>query len=182
MKVPETFFSVNEELVLFGLSCLCGAAFGIFYDIFRTLRAMFRHSFVLVFIEDVVFFIGCGIALTAFSLTAAHGEMRFYYFIGSAVGFALYIFTVGNIVILTVRKLFGIIRRIFVIISAPFRTAFAFLCRKVLGKFVRSTEILKILKKIVKMLLLNPLRLLYNKIENKKRKNVKCVVGKTKRQ
>lgn len=180
MNVPETFFSTGEELVLFGLSCLCGAAMGVFYDLFRALRLMFRHNTALVFIEDIVFLLGCGILLNAFAAAAARGELRFYYVIGNALGFTVYFFTVGNVVILTLRKLLTLIKRIILLILMPFRTSFAFLCRKVSAKFGGSTEILKKSKKVFKMLLLNPLGLLYNKIENKSGKNVNRVAQKEK--
>ena len=175
MNVPETFFSTDEELVLFGLSCLCGAAMGIFYDFFRVFRLMLRHSTALVFIEDIIFLLGCGIVLNAFAQAAARGELRFYYFIGSALGFTVYFFTIGNIVILTLRKLLTLIKRIIMLLFMPFRTPFAFLCRNLSAKFGGSTEIFKKSKKVFKMLLLNPPRLLYNKIENKLGKNVKRV-------
>ena len=48
MNVPETFFTVHEELILFGLSCLFGAALGVCYDVFRSLRLIVPHNFVLV--------------------------------------------------------------------------------------------------------------------------------------
>ena len=175
MNVPETFFSTSEELVLFGLSCLCGAAMGVFYDVFRAFRLMLRHSTALVFIEDIIFLLGCGILINTFAQAAARGELRFYYFIGSALGFTVYFFTVGSVVILTLRKLITLTKRIIKLLLMPFRTPFAFLCRKVREKFGGSTEILKKSKKVFKMLLLNPLTLLYNKIENKLGKNVKNV-------
>ena len=49
MNVPETFFTVSEELVLFGLSCLAGAVIGVFYDIFRVIRIIFPHNDILIF-------------------------------------------------------------------------------------------------------------------------------------
>ncbi len=54
MRVPETFFSVSEELVLFGISCLAGAVIGVFYDVFRVIRIIFPHNAVLVTIEDII--------------------------------------------------------------------------------------------------------------------------------
>ena len=58
MNVPETFFTVSEELVLFGLSCLAGAVIGVFYDIFRVIRIIFPHNDVLILIEDIIFLVG----------------------------------------------------------------------------------------------------------------------------
>ena len=55
MNVPETFFSVNEELRLFGLSCLFGAAFGVAYDLFRTVRLLLPHNGAMVAAEDIAF-------------------------------------------------------------------------------------------------------------------------------
>ena len=74
MNVPETFFTVHEELILFGLSCLFGAALGVCYDVFRALRLIVPHNFVLVMAEDIVFFIGYCIFLSAFTAAAARGE------------------------------------------------------------------------------------------------------------
>ena len=53
MNIPETFFSVNDELVLFGMSCIMGAVFGVLYDVFRINRIVFAHTGFLTAIEDI---------------------------------------------------------------------------------------------------------------------------------
>lgn len=167
MTVPETFFSVHEQLVLFGLSCLCGAAIGVLFDVFRTLRTVLPHNGALVALEDVIFLIGWTIILVAFTSAAARGEFRFYYVIGSVIGFTLYLVTVGSVVICTIKKLCRIISAVFNVIMRPFKALYVFLCKKYGVKFVGSSKVfVKSIKKIIK-LLRKPLDLLYNnKVNN----------------
>lgn len=180
MNVPETFFSVNEQLVLFGLSCLLGGALGVFFDVFRALRVVLPHNAVLVAAEDFAFLCGYAVVLSAFVSAAARGELRFYYVIGNLLGFVLYIATVGSAVILTIRKLFSLIKAVLSFIIRPVKTLYVFLCKKYGLKFVGTSKVfVKSIKKI-EILLLNNSKLLYNKKENKNRKNVNSVVKKSK--
>ncbi len=172
MNIPETFFSVSEELRLFGLSCLFGAVFGVIYDIFRTARLLLPHNGLLVAAEDIVFLMIYAVFLTSFATAAARGELRFYYIIGNVSGFVLYIFTLGSIVIRTMEKVFTALKTVFRVVTSPFRRFFAPLCKKAWFKFVgTSKNIVHIFKK-AKMLLLKPAVLLYNKKVNKIRKKV----------
>ncbi len=177
MNVPETFFSIQEELVLFLLSCIAGVFIGVFYDVFRTLRLMIKHNFFFVIAEDVLFLACYAVFLSAFASVQARGELRFYFIIGNALGFTLYFFTLGSFVIRTLRKFFGLIGRIF----APVKAVYVILCKKVRGKFVENSK--NIVKHIKKMdfLLPNDKHLLYNKSESKKRKNVDIVAEKNER-
>lgn len=177
MNVPETFFSTQEELVLFLLSCVAGAFIGVFYDIFRTLRIMIKHNFFFVVIEDVLFLACYAVFLSAFASVQARGELRLYFVIGNALGFTLYFFTLGSFVIRTMKKFFGLIGKIF----APVRTVYVIFCEKVRGKFVENSKnFVKRIKKI-DFLLPNHRLLLYNNNESKKRKNVNTVAEKSKR-
>ena len=170
MNMPETFFTVNEELRLFGLSCLMGAVVGAAYDVLRVFRIIAPHNGVLTALEDIGFLGLYAIALTAFSEAAARSEMRLYFVIGNAVGAMLYTVTVGSVVMKTLRKLFSLIGRLFLIIFRPLKPAFILLRKKATAKFVRNSKnIVKHIKKI-KIVLLNRLYLLYNKMENTKEK------------
>lgn len=169
MNIPETFFSVNEELTLFGLSCLMGALLGICYDIFRTARILFPHNSWLIAIEDIMFFAIYGAALLSFSTAAARGELRFYYVIGNLLGFTLYIFTLGSIITSIMKKLFFAVKKTISFVLTPFKRCCAFLHKKTGAKFVGSSKfVVKYIKKI-KMLLLKGHSLMYNKREIKKK-------------
>ena len=178
MIVPETYFTVEEELRLFGMSCLLGAGVGTAYDVLRAFRLIFPHNSVLVAIEDAVFLTLYGAAMTAFAVTAARGELRLYHFIGSVIGFVIYYMTVGSVIMGTLRKLFGVISAALKIITKPLKAVFAFLRKKVAVEFVGNLQIIVKSFKKIKIVLLNRRHLLYNKIENKKRKNVNNVVKK----
>lgn len=180
MNVPETFFSVNEELVLFGLSCVFGLVIGVFYDVLRTARAIFPHNRWLVCVEDIAFLMAYCIFLSSFASAASRGELRFYFVIGNAIGFAVYLATVGSVVIRTMKKLFYIVKKIVFVIFYPFIQCYVFISKKAGAKFVGCSKVIvKFFKKIV-ILLLKPYNLLYNRKENKKRKNVKSVAEKVK--
>lgn len=173
MNVPETFFSVSEELVLFGLSCLCGVAVGVFYDIFRTLRIIIPHSTILTATEDIIFLSAYAVFLSAFASAESRGELRFYYVVGNFIGFIVYFFTVGNFITGLMRKIFSLSKRIFSFTLKPFKLLYVFFREKVKGKFVGNSEnVVKRLKNS-KILLLKRNELLYNEIENNKKRKVK---------
>ncbi|MDE6426337.1 MAG: spore cortex biosynthesis protein YabQ [Ruminococcus sp.] len=174
MKVPETFFSVNEEIYLFGLSCLFGVIIGIFYDVFRTARILFPHNTALVVIEDVVFMALYAVFLSSFATVCARGELRFYYVVGNAIGFIFYFFTLGSIIIGAMKKIYYAIRKILAFIFSPVRSVYVNLQEKG-HNFVTNSENSVKRNKKKSFLLLNTTDLLYNKKENKKRKNVNNV-------
>lgn len=169
MNVPETFFSVNEELTLFGLSCIMGVLLGICYDVFRTARILFPHNNWLIAIEDIIFLALYAAALLSFSTAAARGELRFYYVLGNFLGFMLYILTLGSIVTAIMKKLFFAVKKTIHIIFAPFKRCCAFLRKKTGAKFVGCSKIIVNSIKKVKMLLLKGHSLMYNKKEIKKK-------------
>ena len=178
MTIPETYFTVSEELRLFGYSCLMGAAMGAVYDVLRVLRLTLPHNTVLTAAEDIGFLGLCAAALTAFSSAAARGEMRLYFALGSVLGFVLYLFTLGRAVNATLRKLFSLFGTVMKLFLRPFRAVFALVRTKTKVEFVGNLQIIvKPIKKI-KIVLLNRRILLYNKMANKKRKNVKNVAQK----
>ncbi|MDE7365003.1 MAG: spore cortex biosynthesis protein YabQ [Ruminococcus sp.] len=171
MNVPETFFTIQEELFLFLFSCLAGVFIGIFYDIFRTLRIMIPHNSFFVVAEDVVFLSCYTVFLISFASVQARGELRFYFIIGNAIGFTLYFFTIGVFVIRTFRKFFGFIGALF----APIKAIYITICKKARCKFVENSKLfIKPIKKC-NLLLQNDKHLLYNIRESKKRKNVNIV-------
>lgn len=172
MNVPETFFSVDEEVFLFGISCLFGVIIGVCYDIFRAFRLIIRHNSAMVFAEDLVFFIGYCLFLTAFTSAAARSSLRIYFIIGNLIGFTIYLLTIGNIVIRTLQKLIKLTAAFFGIIFFPIRKFIAFIRQKISTKFVECSENLIKPIKSVKKGLLSKHNLLYNKTENKKRKFV----------
>ena len=168
MTIPETFFTVHEQLILFGISCICGAALGIVYDVFRTLRIILPHNTFLVVIEDVIFMSIYAVFITAFSSAAARGEFRFFYIIGNVLGFTVYFFTVGNAVITALRKIFRLINSVLSYIMKPIRKIYVFLREKAPLKFVGNSKVLVKFVKNIKSLLLKVRSLLYNKRDTTK--------------
>ncbi len=128
MNVPETFFSVSEELRLFFLSCAAGGVFGVYYDIFRTLRLTVHHHNFFVFLEDVVFLATYAVFLSAFASAEARGELRAYYALGGILGFTLYYFTIGKFVMRLMARITSLIKIVFAMIVKP--------AKFIAGKFV----------------------------------------------
>ncbi len=181
MTVPETFFSVREELTLFGLSCLAGAVIGVCYDAVRALRLAVRHGVWLTAAEDIGFLALYAVFLSAFASAAARGELRFYFAVGNFLGFTLYFFTLGSVVIRFFRKLYGAAAAVMKLVMSPMRRFYALLRKKAAVKFVGSSKISIKVNKMLNLLLPKHREMLYNKTENKKRKNVNNVGKKDKK-
>lgn len=178
MRGLENFLSVSEELRLFGISCLIGAALGVVFDVFRAFRLIFPHNSFLTAAEDFAFLGLYALVFAVFSAVFARGETRLYYALGNLLGFAVYMAVVGSVVMSTLRKLLTISGAVLGVVFRPLRGVYILIRAKATATFVGIYRIIvKPLKKI-KIVLLNRRHLLYNKMENKKRKNVKSVVEK----
>lgn len=116
----ESFFSVSQQAQLFLISCAFGIPLGILFDIFRVIRTILPHNTLLVAIEDILYMIIYAVFMTAFTIVCARGEYRCFYTVGNILGFAVYFFTAGNVIVGVIRKISGWVRKFFHIILSPF--------------------------------------------------------------
>ena len=95
------------ETAVFFYACALGAGLGVLYDVFRLLRLVTGGKALLVFLEDLLFsFLAAGCTLY-FIIEFCSGWLRLFVLAGEVLGFILYHFTVGEIVI----RLFRLICR-----------------------------------------------------------------------
>lgn len=158
MEGLESFFTSGQQMWLFVVSCLFGIPIGIVFDIFRVFRMTVRHGKIAVMIEDILFFALYGVFIMCFTITAARSEFRFYYCFGNLLGFVLYFVTLGNAVTKILRKIISRIRRV---LGKPLKK-FVLICEKILMKFVRTLQNIKLKKKNNKIPLIDDSSLLYN--------------------
>ncbi len=156
--VPETYFTINQELLLLLYSVGFGLIFGVMYDVFRAIRQIFPHKFLLVFAEDCVFFIIYAIALMCFAVMFARSQVRFYYSVGNIAGFALYHFTIGKAVMHIICRVVLVFRSVFTFVS---RCALK-ISQKIKLCFVENAENVRIDKEKHKSILQNSEKVLYN--------------------
>lgn len=142
----ETFFSVSQHTSQFLLSVVLGGALGVVYDLFRTLRIIFPPAAKsgAVLVQDIIFCIICGFSVFCFSTLAVRGQVRFFIFFGSAIGFVLYILTIGNVITGVLRLVFGTIygtlRKVYSSIIEQLVNLSRNICQKGSGVFVGSNE------------------------------------------
>ena len=79
-----------QELQTFLMSAFWGMLVVFYYDFFRLLRGMFRHSTWMVAVEDLVFCLGTGCLLVAVFYAYSQGQIRFYVLLGIGCGGCLY--------------------------------------------------------------------------------------------
>lgn len=89
----------NTESFLFFASILLGFFIGFYYEIFRFLRLAFPHPDFLIILEDLCFFIPLSPALIFFHYALNSGVFRWFSLAGCVLGFLLYLWTVGKILI-----------------------------------------------------------------------------------
>ena len=161
----DTFFSVSQHTLLFLLSVVLGAALGVVYDCFRVLRIVFPPAAKrgAVIAEDIIFWIIYGFCIFCYAAAFARGQVRFFMFFGSLIGFVLYMVTIGNAVTGVIRKIFGtvykILHKVYSLLNEPFVKIKAKICQKLVPVFVRNHKN----KRSVKNLLKNAASMVYNK-------------------
>ncbi len=154
---------------MFLLSVVLGAALGVLYDVFRAFRVIFPPAAgkKAVILEDIIFWLIYGFCLFCYSAMFARGQIRFFMFFGSLIGFVLYLVTVGSVVIGVIRSVFGtfyrILHKVYSIMIEPFVKIFKTICQKIMPIFVRNHKNMKISQGSAKKHLKNTASMVYNK-------------------
>ena len=136
-RIPDTYWTIREELALFGGSCLLGIPTGLLFDGFRAFRRCVRHPAWAVAIEDALWLLGAAVLLLVYASACAKGVFRAYYAAGCLLGFILYEMTLGQ----PAMRLFDAVRKL---LAVPFRwvkAGFITICTKLEPRFVGFAKI-----------------------------------------
>lgn len=90
---------VTSQVNVFLCTVAGGILIGIIYDFFRVLRKFFRTGSVAAFFEDIIFWIVVSLVLFFTLYISNDGEVRFYIFVGAAIGAALYFLTASPVLV-----------------------------------------------------------------------------------
>lgn len=165
----DTFFTISQQTAIFLMSVVLGAAMGVLYDCFRVLRTVFpplaKRGAVMM--EDVLFWLIYGACIFLFAANFARGQVRFFIFFGSVLGFILYIVTVGSIVIGIIRSVFNtvykVLHKVYSFAIEPFVKLFKIICQKIVPVFVGNHKNSRISRRSAENHLKNAAAMVYNK-------------------
>lgn len=163
--VPETYVSVENQLLLFGGACLLGIPCGLVFDLLRLLRRLIPHHAAVTAIEDIAFPVICGFLLLGYTSAFALGEFRMYYVIGCLVGFVLYECTLGRPLLFVGSRICALLRRPVLWAGRSIAT----ICLKVSHSFVETSKKTKKAQKNAQNLLQDAPSMVYNKRRNIKK-------------
>ena len=103
--------SLQSQIFIFVYSLIFGAILGIIFDLFRIADIILKISFNRIFFEDVLYFAVIGVLSFLFMLVVNKGEFRIFIIFGELIGFCLYHFTLGRIVINFSKKIIKFLKK-----------------------------------------------------------------------
>ena len=100
---------------------ISGLLSGVLFDIFRVSRKAFKIPNILVYIEDVLFWIltGAIVLFTIFAFT--DGQIRLYMILVMILGAFIYLITVSKYFIIINTKIINLIKSIIKLLILPFK-------------------------------------------------------------
>lgn len=117
---------IGENQFLF-YSIVMGIFITFVYDLLRILRRVIPHNAFFVSLEDLIFWVFCAVSVFLMMLRLSDGTLRWFAVLGALAGMLVYKKTVSGFFVKTVSKLLGgilgVIRKILLFLSRPFRFA-----------------------------------------------------------
>lgn len=105
---------VINQAYLFLIFTLNGVCIGLIFDLFRILRKSFKTSNLIIYIQDILFWIFTGISIVFFMYNYSDGSIRLYMILGLILGFLLYLLTISKYIIKVFVIFICIIKRIII--------------------------------------------------------------------
>lgn len=117
---------MNSQIYILLAFFITGIIIGLIFDIFRITRKAFKVPNILIYIEDILFWILTGIILlfTIFNFTT--GEIRLYMIITVIFGSLTYFITISKYFILINIKVIQFLKSMVYFILLPFKKIWQF--------------------------------------------------------
>ena len=194
VRAPREDFSVEKMIemtqgdarLLLLRSLICGASLGVIYDVFRFLklfcgvkygevaapksRFLRVLHFFLAFVTDIAFWSFVGIVSVALIYSSTRGMFRGLTYIGLALGFIAYYFTLGRLVLFLSRKAVKILWRVMRFAAKVVRVPISFIFKGIISLY--HLTIGKIIGKII-----SKIRTKKNKPESETEQEPECTDG-----
>lgn len=123
---------ISPQLILFLISVVSGFAMGGIYDIIRIFRRIIRHMAVLMFVEDVLYWIFAVAVVFFIMLSMTRGEVRFFAIAGFFIGMIVYFCTLSRLIISVseaiIKFIKALLRKTFAVLSVPIKILYKILC------------------------------------------------------
>lgn len=124
-----------EQVYIFLSSVLIGGIMGVIFDFFRALRRNGNTKNIIVYIQDIVFWLIIAVIIITSSFILNNGDLRGYMLVGYIIGALLYMLILSKY-----------IKGLFIIIMNFFEKIFKTLVKpfeKILEKLERKNKILE---------------------------------------
>lgn len=121
-----------EQAKIFLIFIIIGILISFIFDIFRILRKVYKFNNLMIYIQDIIFWIIAGI-ITLFSIFKFNsGNIRLYLFFSMFIGVILYTCSLSNniriIGTIIIRLLNTIISKIIKLLCIPIKAIYKIIC------------------------------------------------------
>lgn len=130
---------IYDEVELFTVCLLLGAALAAVYDGIRIFRMLFRHSDWLVDVEDLAYWILTGWMVFRTLFYYNRGALRGYAFLGLFLGVVIYMLTLSRLLLFFAAKVLPYWNRVKGCLKKPFAIFMNFL-RKALKNIASEVK------------------------------------------
>lgn len=134
--------SVTQELLIFLYMIALGAAEGLIFDLFRTIRKNIATSFAAVGVSDAVYWIFAAFVFGAVVMNITNGALRGYMFIGIALGLIFYFFLFSRVVIFALMTIISFILKFFKLFLKILLTPVKFLYKMLVNPFIGFIKVI----------------------------------------
>lgn len=134
---------IPQQVAAFFHAVGFGFLIGLLYDVFRAVRHAVSDGKKAFFVSDVLFAFSAAFLTFLFALTVHGGSVRGYVLFGELLGFLVYYFTVGVLVMRLFDKIIAAVHRFFRAVLHIFLTPlkrFAAFCKRFFAKNVQKAQ------------------------------------------
>lgn len=104
---------IANEVIVFLWSIIIGACLTLIFDFFRLVRRNKETKDIIVYIQDILFWMIVAIVIILSAFLTNSGELRGYMFVGYALGSMFYLLLFSKMVLTIFGKIFEIVEKLF---------------------------------------------------------------------
>lgn len=135
--------SFSHQFYIFITAAATGLGLGAVYDVLRILRRIIKHPYILVQIEDGLYWIGAAVMAFFVMLNRFNGEVRPFVLLGTGFGMAVYFCLPSVFVMGVAERVISRMRRVLRRIERPVKrkcTALVYPVKKLKNFLGRKTK------------------------------------------